>query len=102
MIAQEKEIKLEALNCLSQSLPLPLINTAQTAKNATVMLPLQTIHEVPNWAETGRLHQLGTQPLTIPLCLESQLPFNPRYCVPLKSINFLKRENNQETSKCII
>lgn len=30
MIAQEKEIKLEALNCLSQSLPLPLINTAQT------------------------------------------------------------------------
>ena len=30
MIAEEKEIKLEALNCLSQSFPLPLINTAQT------------------------------------------------------------------------
>lgn len=39
-----------------------------------------------------RLHQLGTQPLTITLCLKSQLPFNPHYCVPLKPINIFVKE----------
>lgn len=73
---EEKEIKLEAFNCLSQSFPLPLINISQSEKT-----PLWCSHYRPFMKflaelRPDRLHQLGTEPLTITLCLESQLLFN--------------------------